>query len=271
MFKLEFIAGRNFQKDNPGDSSAIIINETAVKDLGIEPEKAPGLTGETVHFINQNGKVLRVVVNFKVIGVVKDFHYTSVKKLIGPVAISGNQKSAEMLYVALEGNDFASTIERIHKTWSELFPATPFQHWFMDEEFGRLYRAERRMATLVLYLGGIAILIACLGLFGLASYTAEQKTKEIGIRKVLGASTQQMMMLLTSKYIRLSVIAFIVGIPVAILLANWWMNSFEYKAEPGYWFYLWTCLLIMFLTLSTVAIESLRAARTNPSESMRHE
>jgi putative ABC transport system permease protein len=141
----------------------------------------------------------------------------------------------------------------------------------MDEEFGRLYRAERRMATLVLYLGGIAILIACLGLFGLASYTAEQKTKEIGIRKVLGASTGQMMMFLTSKYVKLSLISFMIGIPVAIALTRWWMNSFEYKADTGYWFYLWTCAVIILFTISTVAIESMKAAKTNPSESMRHE
>jgi putative ABC transport system permease protein len=271
MFKLEFIAGRNFSKANPGDSSAIIINETAAKDLGLAPEKAPGITAKSIYYIEQNGTMVPVIVSHNIIGVVKDFHYTSVKKRIGPMAISGYQKSSEMLYVALEGTDLTNTIDRLHKKWSELFPATPFQYWFMDEEFGRLYRAERRMATLVLYLGGIAILIACLGLFGLASYTAEQKTKEIGIRKVLGASSQQMMVLLTSKYVKLSLIAFMIGIPVAIALTGWWMNSFEYKADTGYWFYLWTCSVIILFTVSTVAIESLRAAKTNPSESMRHE
>lgn len=271
MFKLELIAGRNFSKNNPGDSAAIILNETAVKDLGITPEQAPGLTAETLYFVEQKGEMVPVVVALKVIGVMKDFHYTSLKKVVGPAAISGSYKEAEMMYVTLEGGDFSSTIDRIHKTWSELFPATPFQYWFMDEEFGRLYRAERRMAALVLYLGGIAVLIACLGLFGLASYTAEQKTKEIGIRKVLGASTQQMMIFLTSRYVKLSLIAFIIGIPVAMVLTSWWMNTFQYKAETGYWFYFWTCSLIILVTLSTVAFESLRAARTNPSQSMRHE
>jgi putative ABC transport system permease protein len=271
MFKLEFIAGRNFSKDNPGDSSALIINETAAKDLGLSPEKVPGITAKTIYFLEQNGKMIPMITHHNIIGVVKDFHYTSVKKRIGPMAISGDHKSSEMLYVAFNGNDLPNTIDRLHKKWSELLPATPFQYWFMDEEFGRLYRAERRMATLVLYLGGIAILIACLGLFGLASYTAEQKTKEIGIRKVLGASTRQMMMFLTSKYVKLSLISFMIGIPVAIALTRWWMNSFEYKADTGYWFYLWTCAVIILFTISTVAIESMKAAKTNPSESMRHE
>ena len=271
MFKLEFIAGRNFSHNNPADSMAIIINETAAKELGIPIDQAPGLTAETVYFIEQQGQMVPVTAFHKVIGVVKDFNYTSVRKRIGPMAISGYQKSSEMMYIALDGSGFTDAIDELHHTWSKLFPATPFQYWFMDEEFGRLYRAERRMATLVLYLGGIAVLIACLGLFGLASYTAEQKTKEIGIRKVLGASTRQMMLLLTSRYIKLSFIAFIVGIPIAIFLTNWWMSSFEYKANLGYSFYFGTCALIVVFTLTTVAIESLRAARTNPSESMRHE
>lgn len=271
MFNLELIAGRSFSKDNPADTAAIILNEAAVKDLGLTPEKAPGLTAETLNFIEQKGEMVPVVVRFKVIGVVKNFHYTTLKKIVGPVAISGAYKESEMMYVTLDGGDFSNTIDHMHKTWSGLFPATPFQHWFMDEEFGRLYRAERRIATLVLYLGVIAVLIACLGLFGLASYTAEQKTKEIGIRKVLGASTHQMMMLLTSRYLKLSLIAFMVGIPVAVFLTSWWMNTFQYKAETGYWFYAWTCALIILFTISTVAIESFRAARTNPSESMRHE
>ena len=130
----------------------------------------------------------------------------------------------------------------------------------MDDEFGRLYRTERQMATLVLYLAGIAIFIACLGLFGLASFTAEQKTKEIGIRKVLGASSVQVLAMLTSRYVKLALISFVIGIPISFIVIRSWLETFVYKAEIGNWLYLWACLLIISITIITVGVESLRAA-----------
>jgi putative ABC transport system permease protein len=271
MFQLEVIAGRNFSKSNPADSNAILINESAVRELGITNEKAVGLTTDEITFYERNGEMMAVQTIRPVIGVVKDFSYASIRKVIEPIAISGKENTAEMMYIKLEGETFPAAIDRLQHMWNQIYPATPFQYWFMDEEFGRLYQTERQMAKLFVALASIAIIIACLGLFGLASFTAEQKMKEIGIRKVLGASAFQVLLLLTSRYVKLTMLAFVLGVPITYLVIRSWMGTFAYKAEVGNWFYLWACLLIIFFTLITVGIESVRAARANPSDSIRHE
>ncbi|HTE31320.1 MAG TPA: FtsX-like permease family protein [Chryseolinea sp.] len=271
MFHLEFVAGRDFSVDNPADSSAIVINEQALKTLGVTPEKALGLQAEVITYYEIKGQMVAVKSVYQVIGVVKDFNYASLHKAIGPVALHANPKGGEMMYVKLSGTEYPQVIAALWDNWKKIYTATPFQYWFMDEEFGRLYKAERQMAQMLSYLAGMAIFIACLGLFGLASFTAEQKTKEIGIRKVMGASTTQVLMLLTSRYVKLTLIALLLGIPIAFLVIRSWMQTFEYKVEIGYGIYIWSCALILAVTIFTVAIESLRAARANPADSMRHE
>ena len=213
----------------------------------------------------------RLVTRHKVIGVVKDFNYASVRLPIAPVAIGAKSAASEMMYVKLEGGNIPELIQHLVQAWKQVYPATPFQYWFMDEEFGRLYQTERQMGQIITYLAAVAILIACLGLFGLASFTAEQKVKEIGIRKVMGASTGQILLLLTSRYIKLAAIAFLIGIPMAFISIHLWMETFVYKATLGLGFYAVICVLILAIVLATVGLESLRAARTNPSDSMRHE
>jgi len=273
MFNLEFIAGRDFSNDNPADTSAIILNERAVRDMGIAPANAIGLSAEEVAFYEQHGKMVAVTTQHNVIGVVKDFNYASVHRNVEPMAIQGQWKSSEMMYLRLPGDatTYAGAIDRISRTWKQVFPGTPFQHWFMDQEFGRLYQTERQMGELFLNLAGMAILIACLGLFGLASFTAEQKTREIGIRKVLGASSLQMLILLTSRYVKLALIAFVIGVPISFFAINSWMETFVYKADPGVSYYIWSCLLVISIIILTVSIESLKAARSNPSDSIRHD
>jgi len=271
LFGLELVAGRSLSVDNPADSSAILLNEKAVKALGITPEKALGLEAEEVTFFEQQGGMERRVTRHKVIGVVKDFNYASVRLPIAPVAIGAKSAASEMMYVKLEGGNIPELIQHLVQAWKQVYPATPFQYWFMDEEFGRLYQTERQMGQIFTYLAGVAILIACLGLFGLASFTAEQKVKEIGIRKVMGASTGQILLLLTSRYIKLAAIAFLIGVPIAFISIHLWMETFAYKAALGQGFYIVICLLILAIILATVGLESLRAARANPSDSMRHE
>ena len=271
MFQLEFLAGRDFSKNNPADTAAVILNHAAIKELGITPEKALSLEADEVSYYEENGKMIAVTTKHKVIGVVKDFNYASVRNAIEPFVISGQSKTAEMMYIRLQEGTFTETIEHLQRSWKQIYPATPFQYWFLDEEFGRLYRTERQMATLVLYLAGIAVFIACLGLFGLASFTAEQKTKEIGIRKVLGASSVQVLAMLTSRYVKLALISFVIGVPISFIVIRSWLETFVYKAEIGNWLYLWACLLIISITIITVGVESLRAARGNPANSMRHE
>jgi putative ABC transport system permease protein len=271
MFNLEFVAGRDFSIDNPADTSAIIINEQAVKSLGVTTENVLGLQAEVTTFYEKQGQMVPVRSQHKVIGVVKDFNYASLHNPIGPAVLRVNPKTSEMMYVKLEGENYTDVIDGLWTQWKQIYPATPFQYWFMDEEFGRLYQTERQMAKLFLYLAGMAVFIACLGLFGLASFTAEQKTKEIGIRKVLGASTFQVLVLLGSRYVGLAMLSFLFAIPIAVISIHSWMEMFVYKAQIGYGFYLWICLLIVFVTIVTVSLESFRAARINPADSIRHE
>jgi putative ABC transport system permease protein len=271
LFGIELVAGRTLSIDNPADSMAILLNEKAVKELGVTPQTALGLEAEEVIYFEKQGKMERVVMRHKVIGVVKDFNYASVRLPIAPVAISAISASSEMMYVKLEGGHIRDVIQHLVQSWKQIYPATPFQYWFMDEEFGRLYQTERQMGQVISYLSAVAILIACLGLFGLASFTAEQKVKEIGIRKVMGASTTQILVLLTSRYIKLTAIAFLIAIPIAFISIHLWLETFVYKAALGPGFYLVICLLIMLIVIATVGLESLRAARANPSDSMRHE
>jgi putative ABC transport system permease protein len=271
MFHLEFVSGRDFSKDNLADSTAIILNEKAVSELGVTADKALGFQAEVITYYEIAGEMVAVPSTHKVIGVVKDFPYASVHHTIGPIAICGQSNASEMMYIRLEVATFQKSLDHLLKVWKQIYPATPFQYWFMDEEFGRLYRTERQMGELFIYLAAMAIFIACLGLFGLASFTAEQKIKEIGIRKVLGASAFQILLLLTSRYMKLTLIAFLFGIPIAYIAIRSWMETFVYKAELGVGFYCWACLLILSITLFTVGIESLKAARANPSDSMRHE
>jgi len=272
FFDLDLVAGRRPSMDNPADTSAIVINESAVKDLGLAPEKVLGLEAQHTSYHEQDGQMVPYTTTFKVIGVVKDFPYASVRQIIGPAAIGAQKQGSEMMYVKLGHSDHVSAvIDGLVAKWKQVYPATPFQHWFLDEEFGRLYQTERQMAQVFTYLAAVAILIACLGLFGLASFTAEQKIKEIGIRKVLGASDGQILLLLTSRYVKLTIVAFAIGIPVAFLATRFWLASFAYQTTLEWWFYAGICLIILLIVMATVGLESLRAARANPSESMRHE
>jgi putative ABC transport system permease protein len=261
MFNLEFIAGRNFSIQNPADSAAIILNESAVKDLHITENNALGLILEN-EYTGQKRQV---------IGVVKDFPYSSIKKEIQPLIISGDYPNAENMYIRLEGKNYAAAIESLQKIWKQVYPSAPFQHWFMDEEFGRLYADEIRTGTIFKYFAGLAIFIGCLGLFGLASFTAEQKRKEIGIRKVLGASALQILLLLSSRFLKLIVISFFIGIPLAYFTMNNWLEDFAYRAEIGWIVFLGAGAFILVITCVTIGIESLRAAIANPVDSIRHE
>jgi putative ABC transport system permease protein len=263
MFNLEFIAGRNFS-NSPADSNAYIVNEQVVRDLGLTPDKVLGLELESKGYQSHNQKGA-------VIGVVKDFNYSSVRKHILPLVVSGRHNDAETLYIKMEGNNYGETLAYLEKAWKQIYPSAPFQYWFMNEEFERLYQLEMRMGKVFSFFAGFTIIIACLGLFGLASFTAEQKTKEVGIRKVLGASPVQILILLTTRFVKLIVIAFLLAIPAGFLGIEKWLTSFAYHIDIDWLIFLWSGLFILFLTYVVVGIESLRAALTNPVDTIRYE
>jgi len=197
-------------------------------------------------------------VDGKVIGVVKDFPYASVRDAITPMVLSGRYQHSETMNIRLAGDNYAEAIASLEKSWKKMYPANPFKYWFMDQEFGRLYKQEMQMGKLADYFTGFTIVIACLGLFGLASFTAEQKTKEIGIRKVLGASIGQILVLLTNKFIRLVLISYVIAIPLALYAMNSWLENFAYKVPLHWSAFVGAGLLILVLTYITVGIESIR-------------
>ncbi len=261
LFGLELVAGRSFSPRYATDSSAFLLNERAVKELDITPEKAIGLS-----IMDPNTERTG-----QVIGVMKDFHYESMRKQIAPLAISGRTNGAEILYIKLAVDELPSQLANLEDKWKQVFPGTPFEHWFLDEEFGRMYQLEQRMGKMFGYFSGLAIFIACLGLFGLASFMAEQRTKEVGIRKILGASSRQILMLLTLRFTILVGVACLVAMPIAFFFMQGWLSNFSYRTGLDWWLFGGAGLLVLLVTLLTVGVESLKAALANPINSLRHE
>jgi putative ABC transport system permease protein len=267
MFNLEFLEGRNFSTSTAADSANFILNEAAVRNLNLTPETALGLEIS----IDRDFADASHHVNGKVVGIVKDFPYGSVRDVIKPLALSGRYQHSETMNIRLAGTNYAGAIASLEKSWKKRYPSNPFKYWFLDQEFGRLYKQEMQMGKLADYFTIFTIVIACLGLFGLASFTAEQKTREIGIRKVLGASIGQILLLLTNKFVRLVLISFVIAMPLAIYAMSSWLENFAYKVPLHWSAFAGAGALILLLTYITVGIESVRAAIANPVESIRHE
>jgi putative ABC transport system permease protein len=261
LFHLEFISGRNFSSDNPADSNAVIINQAALQDLHVTAEKAIGLAieGEMTHEKKM------------VIGVVKDFNIASLRTRIQPTAILGSARDPEVMYIKLAGSNFADAISSIERTWKQNFPSVPFNRWFLNEEFEQIYHQERSMSILFQYFAVLGIIIGCLGLFGLASFTVEQRTKEIGIRKVLGATGIQILLLITYRFVKLILVSLLIGIPLSVYLMNNWLSQFAYQASIGWFVFVGSALFLLTLTCLTVGVESMKAALKNPVEAIRHE
>lgn len=266
MFDLDIVAGRNFSYSIAADTNNFIINESAAKQLQFTPQEAIGQE------IGMRWAFEEGIPAFgKIVGVVKDFPYASVREKISPLVLSGWHQRTETMNVKLAAGNVNETIASIEQTWKKMYGGYAFQYWFMDQEFERLYRHEKKMARLSNYFTVFTIVIACLGLFGLASFTAEQKTKEIGIRKVLGATAGQILLLLTNRFVRLVVIACVVAMPLSLYAMSIWLENFAYRTTINWLVFAGAGVFILVLTYVTVGLESLRAANANPVNSIRHE
>lgn len=264
-YDLEFIAGRDFSAQNLADSNAFILNETAVRNLNVDLDKVMGMAVSVA--VGEDRSI-----DGKVIGVVKDFPYRSMHETIGPLAISAIPHFIDkIVYVKLPAKGISEKIASLHEKWKEIFPGVGFDYWFISEEFGRMYETEERMAGLIKNFSILAIFIACMGLFGLASYLAERRTKEIGIRKVMGASSGQMVILLFTSFARLLAVSAVVALPVAYLLMNSWLQNFVYNVGLSWWVFVLSIVLVTLLTVVTVGYESLKASLANPVDVIRYE
>lgn len=255
--------GRPFSHDFSTDSSAYVINEAAVASFG--------WTDGVGKKIAQPGGPNGQIVEGEVIGVMKDFHFRSLHDPIGPMVIQvGNFPMANIL-VRIEGGDIAQTLGFMEQTWNEFVPNQPFFYSFLDDDFDALYRAEQQLSGIFTGFAMLAILIACLGLFGLASFMTEQRTKEIGVRKVLGASVGQIVFLLSKEFTKLVGVAFVVAAPAAYFAMDWWLQDFAYHTPLGVGTFILAGVLALFIAWLTVSYQSIKAAFANPVDSLQYE
>jgi putative ABC transport system permease protein len=262
--------GRDFSADFPSDSTAIIINEAAVKQFGLESGPI-GRKIATYAANNPDGSTdLKSIQSWTVIGVVENFHFESLKENITPLALFLNQSNGNVVF-RFEAANTQDVIMAVEKSWKKLAPGQPFQYSFLNEDFGRMYASEQRLGKTFAVFAGLAIIIACLGLFALTSFTAEQRNKEIGIRKVLGASVASIVMLLSKEFSKLIIIAFLLAAPLSWFAVSWWLQHYIYKVDVGIMVYLVAGVFAFIIAWLTMGYQSIKAAVANPVNSLRNE
>ena len=257
-FNMEMVKGRSFSKEFSSDEEeAIVINETAEKIIGIEDPVGKQLVfGESA---------------VTIIGVVKDYHFKSLHSEIEPLVLAIVPSLYRYVFVKLDAADIPNTLINIESTWKSFFPDTPFEFHFLDEAYEKLYRSEQQMGTLFNSFTILAVFISCLGLFGLASFMAEKRTKEIGIRKVLGASVIGIVALLNKQFAKWVLIANVIAWPVAYYAMSRWLQGFAYRINLGIWIFALAAAIALGIAVVTVSYQSIKAALANPADSLRYE
>jgi len=255
---LKLIAGRNFNHLLASDSSAVILNEAAVKALGLAVSVGAEL----------NKKM-------RVIGVVSDFHWESLRKEIAPLAILLNNKhthshSSSQLAIKTKRSDMRDILDFTKRLWQQRVDE-PMEYHFLDENFGLILERERVLGKAIGFFTGLAILISCLGLFGLSAFTTEQRTKEISIRKVIGASTTSIVVMLTRQFSILVLISIAIAVPASLVVAKIWLDSFAFRIQIGLWIFLIGAFAGLMISMATVAFHSIKASRTNPADTLKYE
>ncbi|QMU31210.1 ABC transporter permease [Adhaeribacter radiodurans] len=261
-YKIKVLAGRNFSEAYPTDSNkAFLLNEAGVKALGFKtPQQA---IGSTIDYGDRRAKI---------VGVLSDFHFESMHQKIKPILFMIPPTSEfRHLSVKLAGADLQYGITQLEKTWKQFLPDYPFEYAFLDQKFGQLYAAEQRQGLLFTLFAGMAILIACLGLFGLATFATEQRSKEIGIRKVLGASIGSIVALLSRDFLKLVLLANLLAWPIAWYGMHRWLQDFAYRTPLSWSTFGWATLLALTIALLTISFQAIKAAVANPVEALRNE
>jgi len=259
LFDIEVVRGRNFSREFPADAAgAFLVNETAVRTAGWDDP----LGREFVHWRGDKGKI---------VGVVKDFHFQSLHQPIAPLYIFLDPGTVSHLSVRIRSTDVSATLAAIEKEFRRFSPHWPFEYTFFDETFARAYQDEQRLETVFGVFAGLAVVIAGLGLFGLAVFAAEQRTREMGIRKVLGASPVGIALLLSREFLAWVLVANVIAWPAAWVLMNRWLEAYAYRVEPGVAPFAAAALLAVVIAALTVSVQALRAALANPVDSLRRQ
>lgn len=265
---LQLVAGNDFSKqdilnasqaDNSKNVFCFIINESAARKLGWKPEDA---IGKRMFLGDQRPGEIKAVV--------KDFHFASLHNPIEPLVLFPGSRGSTLI-VKVSGNNLAQTISFLKYKWKQVAPSIPFEYQFMDEEFNQLYDSETRTAQVFNIFAAIAILLACLGLFGLSAYSARQRIKEVGIRKTLGASVGNITLLLSNSFLKLVLIAFIIATPVAWFAMNKWLQNFTFRIHISWWMFALAGISALLIAMITVSFQAIKAAVANPAKSLRTE
>jgi len=259
---IQMLTGRNFSKDFASDSLGVVLNESAAKVFGWG-ENAPG---HTITTSLHDG----VKITYHVIGVVKDFHFRSLHELISPLVMTLSPNTG-MMIVKLKTTDVAGLIAVLKTRWDGLGAEEPFTYSFLDDRFNNTYQSEQKIGMILGIFAGLTIFVACLGLFGLAMFTAEQRTKEIGIRKVLGASVAGIVNLLSIDFLKLVLVAVVLATPVAWWAMNKWLMDFAYRIDISWWMFALAAVTALLIALFTVSFQAIKAAIANPVKSLRTE
>lgn len=260
---IQLKEGRNFSEDFPSDSTGIILNETAITQLGLRPP----YIGQQINWDDQAGATHHV----NIIGITKDFHFGSLREAIKPFGFILEVNNGSTFFLKLQSSDLNRTLAAIKAVWTRHYPERPFEYSFQNEEFEKLYVSEGRFEKLFSMFTILGLFIACLGMFGLVTYLAESKTKEIGIRKVLGASVSGIVFLLSKDFLKMVVIALAISGPFAWYLMHHWLLGFAYRVSIDWQVFALTGIVSVVIALITVSHRSIKAARANPVTSLRSE
>lgn len=263
-YGIQMLTGRNFSRDYATvDTANYVINESAVHVLGWKsPDQA---IGKDIRYGGIKGKV---------IGVMKDFHFESMHQKIIPLLLRMPSLQSDpygRLSIKISGSNIQSSLSYIEKTWKRYLPETPFQYTFLDEKFASLYQSEQRQGSIFTIFSCIAIFIACLGLLGLSAFAITQRIKEIGIRKVLGASVTEIVKVLSMSFLKLVLLAAVIALPIAWLTMNKWLQDFAYRIHIQWWVLLMAGILAALIALATISFHAIKAATANPVKSLRTE
>jgi putative ABC transport system permease protein len=260
---IKVVQGRNFSSQFLTDSTGIIINEAAAKFLATKDI----LNKKLYEIKDINTKALD---EWHVLGVIKNFNFSSLRDVITPLALKFGNNNGN-ISVRINTSDIPNVLAQIKNKWKAIAPSQPFDYSFMDEDFNKLYTTEQRTGQIFITFAVLAILIACLGLFGLVTYAAEQRTKEIGIRKVLGANVSNIVAMITKDFLLLILIASVIAFPVAWWSMNKWLQDFAYRINIGWWVFALAGIIAVLIALFTISFQSIKAALANPVKSLRTE
>ena len=254
---LEMVKGRSFSHDFSTDSSAIIFNETAIALMGLTDP-----VGATINLWGEDRQI---------IGVIKDFHFESLHQAVKPAFLKADFDFAMTIVARLKAGEEQATLARLQDFYQKFNPGYSFDYQFVDADYQALYAAEQRVSTLSKYFAGLAILISCLGLFGLAAFTAERRLKEIGIRKILGASNLGIVRLLSGDFTKMVLVAILIALPVSYFVAQRWLEDFAFSIDLQWWYFAGAGAIALFIAWFTVGLQTVKAARVNPAECLRDE